>query len=93
MKLSSHKEKRINEKRELCLKKRQAIIEKLGGRDIRSIAPYETDSFYALYSELSRLAGELAPELSGREREEYITLSRLCSARTDEIIKKKKYTK
>ena len=93
MKHSSHKERLIKEKRELCLKKRAAIIEKLGGRNIKSIESYETDSFYALYSELARLSGELASDLSGKEREEYITLSRLCLARTDEIIKKKKYTK
>ena len=92
MKLTSFKERRIREKRETCLRKRQAILEKLGGRDIRAIAPYETDSFYALYSELSRLSGELAEELSPSERAEYLALSRLCDERT-ELILKKKYKK
>ena len=92
MKLISFKEKRIKEKRELCLKKREAIIEKLDGRDIKSIAQYETDSFYALYSELARLSTELAAELPAGEGREYLSLAKLCDSRT-ELIKKKKYKK
>ena len=90
MKLPSLKERRLNIKREQCMKKRAAILEKLAGRDIRSIASYETDSFYALYSELSRLASELADEVAPSERAEYVKLSRLCESRT-ELIKNKKF--
>ena len=92
MKLTSLKEKRIREKRELCLKKREAILEKLNGRDIRNIASYETDSFYALYSELARLSSELAADLPSDEGGEYLSLARLCDSRT-ELIKKKKCNK
>ena len=92
MKLTSRQEKRIQQKRELCLKKREAIIEKLAGRDVRNIASYETDSFYALYSELSRLSQDLAADLPPDEGAEYIKLARLCDGRT-ELIKNKKYKK
>ena len=92
MKLISFKERRIRDTREQCIQKREAILEKLGGRNIKDIAPYETDSFYALYSELARLSSELAEELPADEGREYAELSRLCDSRT-ELIKKKKYKK
>lgn len=91
MKLFSFKNRRIEEKRQLCAKKRNAILEKLDGRGIDEIKSYETDSFYALYSELARLSGELAPDLCGAEREEYLKLKALCERRRDSIIKRKKH--
>ena len=74
MAIFNKKERELRALRERCVEKRDAVREKLAGRRFSQIEDYEYDSFYALYTEVASLAGDVAQRSETADAKAFLEL-------------------